>query len=262
MTTIGKELKKIRLTYGLTQREMSADVLDPTYYGIIERDDRRISIKDLLEILNRNGISIYEFFSDFDKKAVKQYRLKNRIQMACLTRDKAKIDNLLKLDEIKANELQTLQLNLVKAEISGGVNTLPKRLQNKIYSKRNKLLHIGEWNRDTLWELLITMPLFDQEEVASLIASVLERETWDNLTIELFAEVLAAYTARLYNEGNFAEAKKIIKIIKQLPTKPTLMLYKVLAIYYSDLIDKNSRSNKITCLLKSIKYSKFLRTSK
>ncbi|TSO25404.1 helix-turn-helix transcriptional regulator [Lactobacillus sp. LL6] len=120
MTTIGKELKKIRITYGLTQRKMSAGVLKPTYYGIIERGDRQISIKDLLEILKRNGISIYEFFSVFDKKAVKQYRLKNRLQMACLTKDKIEIDDLLKLDEIKANELQTLQLKLVKAEILGG----------------------------------------------------------------------------------------------------------------------------------------------
>ncbi|TSO25405.1 hypothetical protein [Lactobacillus sp. LL6] len=106
------------------------------------------------------------------------------------------------------------------------------------------------------------MPLFDQEEVATLIASVLKRETWDNLTIELFAAVLVAYTGRLYSEGNFTEAKKIIKIIKELPTKSTLMLYKVLAIYYSDLIDKNSHSNKIACLLKSIKYSKFSRVNK
>lgn len=122
----------------------------------------------------------------------------------------------------------------------------------------NKLLHIGEWNRDTLWELLITMPLFDQEEVAILMDYVLEQENWDNSTIKLFAAVLVAYTGRLYNEGSFTEAKKILKRVKYLPTKPNLMLYKVLAIYYSDLIDENPRARKIVRLLKFMGYSKFL----
>lgn len=120
MTTIGKELKKIRTIYGLNQREMSAGVLKPTYYGLIEQGIRSISIDDLLEILKRNGISIYEFFSAFDQKEVQRRNLENRIQMACLTGDEAQIDALLELDEIKAASLQSLQLQLVKAEISGG----------------------------------------------------------------------------------------------------------------------------------------------
>lgn len=123
-------------------------------------------------------------------------------------------------------------------------------------------MHVREWNHDTLWELLITLPLFDQEEAAVLIASVLKQKTWDSSTIGLFAAVLVAYTGRLYNEENFTEAKKFIKIIKQLPPKPSLMLYKVLAIHYSDLIDKNSRAKKTASLLKSMKYFKFLETSK
>lgn len=126
---------------------------------------------------------------------------------------------------------------------------------------RNELLQVGEWNRTTLWELLITMPLFDQEEVAVLIASVLEQKILNDSTIELFAAVLVAYTGRLYNEENFAEAKKFINRIKQLPTKPSLMLYKVLAIYYSDLIDENPRAKKIARLLKLMEYSKSLRRS-
>lgn len=123
---------------------------------------------------------------------------------------------------------------------------------------RNELLQVGEWNCITLWELLITMPLFDQEEVAILIASVLEQQTLDSSMIELFATVLVTYTGCLYNEGNFTEAKKFINRIKQLPTKPSLMLYKVLAIYYSDLIDENPRAKKIARLLKLMEYSKFL----
>lgn len=119
-TTIEKELKKVRKTYGLTQREMSAGVLKPSYYGLIERGVRQISIKDLLELLKQNGISIYEFFSVFDERTVKQRKLENRIQMAYLTRNEDEIDDLLELKKIKANKLQKLQLQLVKAEISGG----------------------------------------------------------------------------------------------------------------------------------------------
>lgn len=126
---------------------------------------------------------------------------------------------------------------------------------------RSELLQVGEWNRETLWELLITMPLFDQEEVAILINSVLEQKDWHNL-IELFAAVLVAYTARLYNERNFTEARKFIKLIQSLPAKPTLMLYKVLAMYYSDLLDKNLRAKKIAKLLKFMNYRKFLEVSK
>lgn len=123
---------------------------------------------------------------------------------------------------------------------------------------RSELLHVGEWNRETLWELLITMPLFDQKEIAALMTSIINQETWHNSTIEILASVLIAYTKRLYKERNFSEARKIINVIKQMPTDPTLMLHKVLATCYSDLIDQNSRAEKIAKLLKMMNYQRFL----
>lgn len=120
MTTVGKELKKIRKMYGLSQAEMSAGVVTLPYYGGVERGTKKISIDSLLKILEKNGISIYEFFGAFDPKETHRRNLENRIQMAYLSGDIDELDSLLALDEIQADSLQSLQLQLVRSEISGG----------------------------------------------------------------------------------------------------------------------------------------------
>ena len=118
--TIGEQLKKLRYKYDLSQEEMSAGLISEEYYSGIEDDKRNININTLLEILRRNDITIYEFFSAFDEQAVEEREVQNQIEMASLTGDVQALDELLGLDEVKHNTVQRLELELVRAEKMGG----------------------------------------------------------------------------------------------------------------------------------------------
>lgn len=60
--TIGERLKKIRLLLGLTQTEISQGVVTESFYSKVERNISKIKIEDLLAILNKNGVSLEDFF--------------------------------------------------------------------------------------------------------------------------------------------------------------------------------------------------------
>ncbi|QNQ82328.1 helix-turn-helix transcriptional regulator [Lactobacillus sp. PV037] len=59
---IGERLKTVRLFLGLTQTEMSEGVMTESYYSKVERDISKVKIDALLTMLNRNGISLEDFF--------------------------------------------------------------------------------------------------------------------------------------------------------------------------------------------------------
>lgn len=118
--TIGEELKRLRYKYDLSQEEMSAGVISEEYYSAIEEDKRNVNINTLLEILRRNGITIYEFFSAFDAKAVRAKEIQSQVEMAILTGNVQALDKLLELDEVKRNTVQRLELQLVRSEKMGG----------------------------------------------------------------------------------------------------------------------------------------------
>lgn len=62
--TIGERLKELRLFLGLTQEEMTQGVVSESFYSKVERGTSKINILDLLEILNKNGINLEDFFEE------------------------------------------------------------------------------------------------------------------------------------------------------------------------------------------------------
>lgn len=64
---IGKRLKKLRMDYGLTQKQFAARVrggLDYTYVGKIERGEQLPSLKILLKISDALSVPVSYFFQD------------------------------------------------------------------------------------------------------------------------------------------------------------------------------------------------------
>ena len=62
--TIGERLKELRLFLGLTQEEMTQGIVSESFYSKVERGTSKINILDLLEILNKNGINLEDFFEE------------------------------------------------------------------------------------------------------------------------------------------------------------------------------------------------------
>ena len=62
---LGKRLKEIRASKGLSQEEL-ADLADVhrTYIGLVERGQRNLTVKILIKILSILQIELKEFFDD------------------------------------------------------------------------------------------------------------------------------------------------------------------------------------------------------
>lgn len=61
---IGERLRELRLFLGLTQAEMCQGIISESFYSRVERGTRKISIFDLLAILNKNGLHLEDFFNE------------------------------------------------------------------------------------------------------------------------------------------------------------------------------------------------------
>lgn len=59
---IGTQLKKTRLYLGLTKEQFSAGIVTEAYYSRVENNKNHLKMKDLLEILERSQVSLYDFF--------------------------------------------------------------------------------------------------------------------------------------------------------------------------------------------------------
>ncbi|MCT6891137.1 MAG: helix-turn-helix transcriptional regulator, partial [Lactobacillus sp.] len=64
MNRIGSKLKKLRHDLGLTQKEMAADVISVSFYSKVERGFHDIGAEELIQILEKHGVSFQEFFSE------------------------------------------------------------------------------------------------------------------------------------------------------------------------------------------------------
>lgn len=85
--TIGQQLKKSRLLFGLTQEEMSAGIVSESFYSRVERDKNAITINKLIAMLNANNISLNDFFKTFDNDGMPELKLQRQIYSAFNDRD-------------------------------------------------------------------------------------------------------------------------------------------------------------------------------
>ena len=234
---IGTQLKKIRNLYGLTQMQMSAGVVTEPFYSRVERGISEIKVEDLLRLLEQNQISLYDFFEVFDDSTIKQEILHNQVIDAVVLRDLQTLKKIIKQDEIHKNSKLQLELQLVIAELEDRVSDLPNSVQRNM---KYGILQVGAWNRKSLWEFLITMPLYSYSELKLLMTTVVDWQKGDNyldsLTLEMLAAVSIAYVERSFMEKEFIEAKKVLEFIGQLPDSPVIMLQKLVARYYAALL--------------------------
>lgn len=120
---------------------------------------------------------------------------------------------------------------------------------------RNQILQVGVWDKDTLGKLIITLPLYGDEELEPLVQSILAKDNWDEDILEILASVLTVCAKRMYQGGNYSLVREILDRIDQLPSKPEIALPKFLSKYYLCLLNKDfERAQKIEKLIQMMGY--------
>lgn len=254
--TIGQQLKQCRLSLGLTQAQMCQGVVTSSFYSRVESDNNRISVNSLLKILNNHNLSLYDFFINFDLEKLQQNKLQSQILAAF---DCCDIDQLTIIEKILENDNLKLEVQLMLISLSGDKSRITDTLKNKIHYD---FIKIGNWNNQTLWALLLTIPLYDTEKLNILVASIIENCNQINLrdkqNLEILAHILIKYVQRCYQEEQREKAESTIEFIMDLPAEPSIALAKVLSqLYLAKLDHDNQKVNTITKLLNQSGYSSY-----
>ena len=249
--TIGERLKEIRDSLNLTQAEMCAGVVTESFYSRVENGKSEINIDDLLAILKQNHVSVRDFFSVFDQSMHQYHCIRSAISnhnIALLK--KVQIDQ--PIFEVEATAIIATLLNK-KVHLSDAA-------RRKIKSNFDRL---GEWDETALWNMAGFMSLYDTNELKILVVDIVKNKNSINLndssTLVALANVMVSYLGRLYLEEDFGAVLEIIHFIKELPTNPVIMFSKLVAIYYSTLINHDQKRLKlITEVLQKNGYSNYL----
>lgn len=65
--TIGSLLKKYRLEQGKTQAKFVGKIISRSHYAKVENDQHQINVRDLITLLNYNGIDLSDFFMQINE---------------------------------------------------------------------------------------------------------------------------------------------------------------------------------------------------
>ena len=111
---IGTRLKNTRKFLGLTQLEFSGGIVTESFYSRVENGKSDISMSKLIELLNYNQVSLYDFF-----EPAFQGNIEHQVILAFLDKD---IDRLRHYKPLNDHEEALIEMLLV---ILGGVNQAP-----------------------------------------------------------------------------------------------------------------------------------------
>lgn len=250
--TIGEALKAERKRLGLSQSQMTGNLIMKSHYSKIERGLFDIRTNDLLTILNLHNIDVVEFFKKISvtnqEENTKAYLA--QLHAAYYTRNIEKIEqisNKLKNKQPKTLELKNLeaQASLLKAYFTNSIDTLSDKSKENI---KRIIFSNDEWQVEDLRLFAIAISLFDISELNSVVKSIISRHFNLNLEEKEFRLVLSAilvnflsYSVKVQN-SDIQLIKKVFQVLDNLNGEPDNCFAKLMTLYYREYFAENSKN--------------------
>lgn len=235
--TIGELLKEKRLLAGKTQKEWATNIISPSYYAKVEKNQHRIAAEDLLGLLKQNDISTTDFFKELVNN---QDELKAKINsLTQISIDAVYHSDLSKLNEV----IQTIEKmdlsNKRKQELilvhKGFIETVKSDLsdnyqpdQKIIQQLKDKIFSIPNFNMFKLELYTNFMQFYDYETNIMITNQLIHKIKQFNSDKELLAitGILFNLISQLIEEHHYQEALPFVAANDQLPILPDLYLPK------------------------------------
>ena len=243
---IGTQLKKIRILLGLTQKEFSAGIVTESFYSRVESNHSNISMTQLIEILNHNHVSLYDFFESLTKE-----HFEHEVIVAFIDQDIPKLKNYLNIT--KSHQI------VIKLMIAILENQNFK-ISEQCYQKLRTYALKAEDNQKIVLVQCLLVHLCELDELSILMDKLAQfpNSESDDLTLRLKIQALLVCMRRFYENGDDSKAIEAIKLIDSLPQKSITALERVVAQYYLALIKKDlSKAKQIKKLLTDMGYIKY-----
>lgn len=242
---LGQRLKDIRLSLGLSQKEMVEGVMDRSSYSRIESGKTLIGISSLLKILELNQISILDFFGEWGEVKAKNSDYENAATDAFLRGDVEMLTSLKNDPTYPAVKVKHV-IGLMLAELNGSVRRFPSRIKREL---KYNVLQIGEWDTNSLWILAHSMILYKFKDLEGLVGSVFNKfknpKDYDDQVLRLVALITVNYLQICLKQKEASyEIEKALTYLKELPNLPVIMLEKMAGEYFSTKIRNNQEALK------------------
>lgn len=259
---IGQRLKDIRLSLGLSQKEMVEGIMDRSSYSRIESGKTLIGISSLLKILELHQISILDFFGEWGEVKAKNRDYENAATDAFLRGDVELLTSLKNDPTYTAVKVKHV-IGLMIAELTDDVRCFPSRIKREL---KYNVLQIGEWDSNSLWILAHSMILYKFKDLEGLVGSVFNKfknpKDYDDQVLRLVALGAVNYLqiCLKQKEANY-EIEKTLAYLKELPNLPVIMLEKMAGEYFSaKMHDDHETLKEIEMVLEEGGYGYYVET--
>lgn len=241
---IGNILRECRLQLGLTQAEISENILTPSYYSKIERNAHRITAEDLLKILNKHSIDISEFINRINNSNPNDIDFFHIINYEMtLYHYQSNVEALKKIN-LKIKENQTLtsfesQLLIALNDSLIYSLTYDKNFlsEQNIQFLKNQFFEVEEWNNFKLTLYTNIMGMYDIYANHSIIGSLLNKKIEDYTPDHqiLIFNILINFISMCLLNDSLLLARHYNNIILKVPTNYDNILQKIIARFHDYL---------------------------
>lgn len=243
LMTIGRLLRQYRQEAGKTQRAWIGNIVSPSFYSKIEKDTTRISAQDLIEILRYNHVNLGTFFSKLDYQTKSEDELKkNVIAKSIEAYYRFDVDQL---SAIKSAIAQSAVHN--KEDLILKLNTLIYTASNspeKLSLKERQQLKTKFYNEDNLDQASLKnfcnyMYFFDFTSNLTITKKIFKKfgKSIDEKIQFLVLGILINMIGICIKHQSFENAEKMIKMSKQVPTKPSTCFSKMVLFLLENLVN-------------------------
>lgn len=246
---IGELLKVYRLKQGKSQRTFVGQILNQSYYSKVEKGSNQISVKNLIDLLHYNGISVQAFLNKFDQESSdSHYQIKeieNMIVEAYYTNDIEKMRYVKIL--INESQLDKLEQENQLLMVDGFLALMDPALNNKklISTIKNKIFDIPSFTQDKLMLYCDFMRFYSLADNKIITKNILKRhQDATNTDIqELILAIVCNILIFSIENNNFEDISYFSSSIKNINTTPKLLFYKMDIAFFGNVIGMKIKSN-------------------
>lgn len=236
--TIGELLKQKRIENNKTQKEWADNIVSPSYYAKVEKNQHRIAAEDLFAILKHNDIGIADFFKDLQDEqdnVDKQKKKINKIMIqAAYDNDIERLKALIPMvDEFDWPEKYKEDYHLIiNARIESVKNDIypdyepDKKVVNEL---KDKIFSIPDFNLFKLGLYANFMTFYDWQTNIFITNQIIKQLDQKNDTRELLAisAILSNLISQLVEEKQYDKTKPFFEAAEKIPITPELYFTKM-----------------------------------
>lgn len=252
--TIGSLLKKYRLEQEKTQAKFVGKIISRSHYAKVENDQHQINVRDLITLLNYNGIDLSDFFMQINEtyESYKEQILHQRKLME-QAYYKVDIDQMQKIKQIintsKLSENDKKMQNLLVDGFMELLNVDGKSNHALRKELKEKIFDIPEFNKTKFMLYCNSMRFYSFQDNKIITRKLVKKYgSTENIIIQKdLLSIIINLLVFSIEKDNFEDVEFYFSYVNSISTTPDIYFYKSV-VKFLKLLIKYKQSGKKSLL--------------